>query len=143
MNARTPQPVIDKLCYLLRNTEMSMREIAKACGVNERTVAVHSDLVEPEFRRTRAPLPSPEIQILMVSDAIAGLTRAEIARRYRCSWHAAKRVLEIHRETTAAGRAEPSPAKRSNDWIAEDPALKRSLDRLRAARGILPVSEFA
>jgi len=149
MSKRFPQPVIDKICHLLRTTNMSFAAIAAACRVSHTAVSSYQHLVEPEFRR-RPLVPvvlSPETQIAIVADAVAGLSRAEAARRNGVSWDAASRVYHRHAETIEAARAEPAPvakpARVADDWIAADPALKRSIDRLRAAKGIIPVSEYA
>ena len=148
MSVRTPQPVIDEIHRLLRETQMPLREIGVVCGVSATTVAYHAKAVEPEFRRSMPPMPSPELQMAIVADAIDGMTRAEAARRNGVTWDVASGVYHRHRETIEAGRtvlisvATPcEPVNRKSDWIAEDPALKRSIDRLRTAPGILP--EFA
>jgi predicted DNA-binding protein YlxM (UPF0122 family) len=144
MSARTPQPLIDQIVKLLRTTDLSLVAIARECGTSPSSVKRYAKQIEAEFQRNAPPPHSPELQIAIVVDAVAGFKLAEIAGRNGVTREAVRWALKKHAETIEACRApvaKPSPV--AKNWIAEDPALKRSLDRLRAAPGILPVSEYA
>ena len=147
MSKRFPQPLIDKIVQLLRTTDLSLVAIARECGTSQANVIRYAKLVEPQFKRLKRPPQPPEIQIAIVADAISGFTRAEIASRAGVGLASVRWVLSKHAETIEAARAKPAPVAKpsrvSPDWIAEDPALKRSIDRLRAFPRIIPVSEFA
>lgn len=154
MCTRTPQPVIDKICHLLRTTGMDLTAIGRACGVTISTVRVYSALVEPEFRRIKKPFPD-ELQAALVADAIAGLRTGTIAKRYGLTWDVTDCVLKRHREQIEAARecnapAPVAPVDHYERWIADgfDAAVARSMERLRGfvsetGARIVPVSEAA
>jgi transposase-like protein len=147
-----PAHVLEAIDRDIRETKTSFIRLSEKHGVGVKLVRARAKDLEPGSYHKRiggrAAKISPESKIMAVALHLDGLLDSEIAERIGCHYTTVHRILQHHADTIEAAREEAAPAPvaakpvaRIPDWIAEDAALMRSIDRLRAAPGIIPVGE--
>jgi hypothetical protein len=147
----TPE-LIELIARDIRETDLSFTVIAKRHGSSLSAVLRTARKMGPSEYTPRVQWVrlSAERLIELVALAIGGATVHEIAARIGIHASTTRRYLRQHSETIEASRQpEPKPVAEPvsyfDRWLAEgfDPVAARSMDRLRAAPGILPVNEYA